>query len=144
MTEYNNNTGGAPCSYTTLCNYSDSSFGPGKPRPVGGVYVVPTYSAPGYDTLNHNGQGGCGSYFNINSAYGADAGQCNQAYTTSLCGCNAGGNVDAGSMAPMAPVGTMAPMAGTMGGSAAAVEGYRRRFGSRPSGGCSTGRCGRR
>ena len=89
-TEYSKpSSGGAGCSYNTLCNYhSHGTMAPmsHKARTVTGSYVVPAYGAPGYATLTHGNAGGCSGYFSIQGAYGKGAGQCNQAYVTSLCG----------------------------------------------------------
>ena len=59
---------------------------------VSGIYIVPAYSAPGYDTLQHGsgGDDGCGSsssstYFTIGRAYGYGAGSCNTQYMASIC-----------------------------------------------------------
>ncbi len=54
---------------------------------VAGYYVVPTYSAPGYDTLTH-GQPDCssgGPYFSIGKAYGYGAANCNTQYMGAIC-----------------------------------------------------------
>lgn len=83
-----------PGSYATLQNYSAGLRGIRPPVPlttVGGYYVVPNYSAPGYDTLTHGKSdcGGCGGdgsdYFRIGKAYGAGAGCCNTQYMGSIC-----------------------------------------------------------
>ncbi len=58
---------------------------------VSGVYIVPAYSAPGYDTLQHgSSDDGCGgasssTYFTIGKAYGYGAGSCNTQYMGSIC-----------------------------------------------------------
>lgn len=59
---------------------------------VSGIYIVPAYSAPGYDTLQHGSGGadGCGAsssstYFTIGRAYGYGAGSCNTQYMGSIC-----------------------------------------------------------
>ena len=89
-TEYTKPTsGGAACTYQTLCTYNTG--GQMAPMPhnakvVSGKYIVPAYNAIGYDALTHNRAGSCSGYFNINGAYGKGAGKCNQAYVTSLCG----------------------------------------------------------
>lgn len=89
--EWSNPTSkGGSCSYNTLCSYNSNSMG-FKHKPTKGVYVVPNYTAPGYDTLVGK-PGSCGCYGNISNAYGSHGGRCNQAYTTSLCGGNCGGN----------------------------------------------------
>jgi len=81
--------GGASCSYSNLCRYNSGvQMAPGssKAKVVTGQYIVPAYNAIGYNALTHGGVGSCSGYFNIGSAYGKDAAQCNQAYVTSLCG----------------------------------------------------------
>jgi hypothetical protein len=61
-------------------------------NPTAGAYVVPTYSAIGYDALTHgNAGGGCNNYFNIEQAYGAGAGSCSTSYAVRACGGCAGG-----------------------------------------------------
>ncbi len=83
---------GAGCSYAQLGTYNVGFKGIKPPVPmtsVSGYYVVPAYSAPGYDTLTHgtlpNGCGSGGNYFNIGRAYGSSAGNCNTKYMGSLC-----------------------------------------------------------
>lgn len=91
--EYSKPTsGGAACTYASLCNYNNGGQMapiPSSTRGAVGKYIVPAFNAIGYDALTHGGQGSCGGYFNIEGAYGANASQCNQKYVTSLCGgCN--------------------------------------------------------
>jgi hypothetical protein len=90
---------GAGCNYAQLGAYNLGFRGIRPPVPltsVSGYYVVPAYSAPGYDTLTHGPPGGgcCGSgsggnYFNIGRAYGQSAGSgsgfCNTKYMGSIC-----------------------------------------------------------
>lgn len=85
---------GAGCNYAQLGAYNLGFRGIRPPVPltsVSGYYVVPAYSAPGYDTLTHGHAGcGCGSssggnYFSIGQAYGQGAGSCNQKYMGSIC-----------------------------------------------------------
>ncbi len=82
-------------SYARLGSYTSGFRGIRPPVPtttVSGYYVVPAYSAPGYDTLTH-GQVGCaggyassgGPYFSIGRAYGYGAGNCNTQYMGSMC-----------------------------------------------------------
>lgn len=85
-------------NYAVLGNYT-GGFGSGIRPPVpttavSGYYVVPAYSAPGYQTLQHGGHvgGACGCgagggspYFSIGQAYGYGAGNCNTQYMGSLC-----------------------------------------------------------
>ena len=86
---------GAGCNYAQLGAYNLGFKGIRPPVPltsVSGYYVVPAYSAPGYDTLTH-GHGACGgsggNYFSIGQAYGQGQGQgsgfCNTKYMGSIC-----------------------------------------------------------
>lgn len=77
--------GGPSCSYTTLSQYNTPS-GIHLPRPVGSVggYIVPSYGAPGYGTLQH-GEATCSGYPDIEAAYGKSAGCCSQQYVRKLC-----------------------------------------------------------
>lgn len=53
---------------------------------VTGMYIVPSYSAPGYDTLQHGGSSNRGSnYFQIGQAYGYGAGNCQTRYMGAIC-----------------------------------------------------------
>jgi hypothetical protein len=75
-------------SYSQLGSYNQG-FGAGVRPPVpvtttAGYYVVPAYSAPGYNTLTHGRTTGA-SYFTIGQAYGSDGGACNTQYMGSLC-----------------------------------------------------------
>lgn len=82
---------GSSCSYTSLSNYNSSAPGTlGSPAvkrsSVSGSYVVPNYSAIGYDALTHNNAPpSCNGYFNISNAYGADAGSGKTNYRMSPC-----------------------------------------------------------
>jgi len=91
--EYNNSaTNGSSCSYNSLgAYYAGAQWTPmpSNAKVVTGHYVVPAYNAPSYDTLGHGLAPTCGGYFNIQTAYGKGASQCNQAYVTSMC---SGGN----------------------------------------------------
>jgi len=87
--EDNSFVSGAGCSYSTLSTYNNGSAGGmgSPPAPMGsvsGVYVVPAWGAPGYNTLTMSGQS-CSGYGNINSAYGGGGGDCNQQYVKKLC-----------------------------------------------------------
>ena len=80
---------GPPCSYATLGHYNLQS-GSGPPVPAAtastsGHYIVPAYTAPPYDTLTHNSAPSCSGFFNIDSAYKTQGGNCNQKYLTSQC-----------------------------------------------------------
>lgn len=90
---YGGDVGG--CNYNRLGNYIGGYRGIRPPVPmttVSGYYVVPSYSAPGYDTLTHGRyrglDGGCnggGPYFQIGQAYGYGAENCSTNYMGSLC-----------------------------------------------------------
>ena len=94
---YNYGSGAGPnCNYAQLGAYNLGFRGIRPPVPltsVSGYYVVPAYSAPGYDTLTHGaGNCGCGSssggnYFNIGQAYGqgGQGGFCSTKYMGSIC-----------------------------------------------------------
>jgi hypothetical protein len=81
-----------PCGsqYARLGAYAAGFRGIRPPVPmttVAGYYVVPTYSAPGYDTLTH-GPPDCNSgnsYFTIGKAYGYGASNCSTQYMGALC-----------------------------------------------------------
>ena len=80
---------GAGCNYAQLGAYNLGFRGIRPPVPltsVSGYYVVPAYSAPGYDTLTHGGGSG-GNYFSIGQAYGQGSGSgfCNTKYMGSIC-----------------------------------------------------------
>lgn len=89
MSEYNNNSVGGPsCSYAKLSHYNNGSQGMRPPVPattVSGKYIVPDYSPPGYATLTHNAAPTCAGYFNIQGAYGKNAGSCSTQYVSKLC-----------------------------------------------------------
>ena len=82
------------CNYSRVNAYTSSFGGIQPPVPMTtttGYYVVPNYSAPGYDTLTHGAsEGGCGEaangYFQIGRAYGYGANNCSTTYSASLCG----------------------------------------------------------
>ena len=91
MSEYNNNAVGASaCAYATLSAYNNGSQGlshiPQTRGQVNGMYIVPQYSVPGYDSLTHGqNAGSCSGFFNITSAYGKGANNCNTTYVKKLC-----------------------------------------------------------
>lgn len=89
MSEYNNTTvGGFGCSYATLSNYNNGNQGvrPAMPASsVSGHYIVPSYSAPGYDTLSHGSAPSCSGYFSVQNAYGGKDGSCGTNYVQNLC-----------------------------------------------------------
>ncbi len=102
MSEVNSSSA---CNYTTLGHYnhvnagtmeharasgSAHNIGPGGQRNMG-IYVVPVWGAPGYDTLTHGNQvGTCSGHFNITQAYGANAASCNTRFVERLCSGNLG------------------------------------------------------
>jgi hypothetical protein len=88
--------GEAGCNYARLGAYSAGYRGIRPPVPmttVSGYYVVPSYAAPGYDTLTHGRARGCGEcgmaasgpYFQIGQAYGYGAENCSTHYMGSIC-----------------------------------------------------------
>lgn len=84
-TGYNGNNSGCG-NYSMLGSYS-AGRGIRPPIPttnVSGYYIVPSYSAPGYQTLTH-GPPSCGPYFTIGKAYGYGAGNCQTQYIGSMC-----------------------------------------------------------
>lgn len=100
MSEYSNQlAGGAACNYSQLSTYTapyDMSVMP-QGKVSSGVYIVPQFAAISYDSLT-SAVPSCSGYSNIDSAYGAGAGNCNTQYTTSLCG---GAPASEGYAAPM-------------------------------------------
>jgi len=92
--DYNNySSGGASCNYAALGNYNDGYSM--NVRPVGkqsqGSYIVPTWDPISYNSLTGKVPG-CSGYYNINNAYGKNAGNCQTTYRTSLCGSQRPGN----------------------------------------------------
>jgi hypothetical protein len=89
MSEYNNaSVSGPSCSYARLSRYNNSTQGMNPPVPattVSGKYVVPDYAPPGYDTLTHNSAPSCAGYFNIQGAYGKNAGSCGDKFVSKVC-----------------------------------------------------------
>jgi hypothetical protein len=83
----NYSAGSSACNYAPLGQYTaDYSMGvPFQGKVTNGLYVVPTWGAIGYDALTNNVPN-CSGYFDVNSAYGANAGNCQTTYRTSLCG----------------------------------------------------------
>jgi hypothetical protein len=95
MSEYSNQTVGSACSFAKLGNYNNANpnHGNGLMNQVpaqmntlhtSGLYIVPSYSAPGYDTLTRGGPS-CSGFLNIVDAYGAEAGTCSQQYMKRFC-----------------------------------------------------------
>ncbi len=85
--DYVNQSGSAGCNYTKLQSYN-TPYQMGVPfqgKVVTGRMIVPTWNAVGYDSLTSQ-VSNCSGYNDISSAYGADAGNCQTTYTTSLCG----------------------------------------------------------
>ena len=74
--------------YSTLATYNWSSFlGNVPPVPattVTGFYIVPDYKSIKYDSLTSTNPS-CTGYRNIQSAYGADAANCDQKYLRKSC-----------------------------------------------------------
>ena len=81
------------CSYATLNSYNSKPCGTmavASAEATTGYYVVPSYTAPGYDALTHGDkkskcEGSAPGFFNIDQAYGQSAGACNQKYHKSHC-----------------------------------------------------------
>ena len=91
MSEYNNTSVGASaCAYATLSHYNNGSQGlaniPQIRGQVNGMYVVPAYGTAGYASLTHGDTApSCSGFFNITSAYGQGANNCNTQYVKKLC-----------------------------------------------------------
>jgi hypothetical protein len=86
--DYNNfSAGSSSCAYAPLGNYNNNySMGVApQGRMSSGSYIVPAWGAIGYDSLTSQVPN-CSGYYNIMSAYGADAGSCQTTYRTSMCG----------------------------------------------------------
>lgn len=90
-----NQTVGSACSFATLGNYNNSNPNnnngmmnqvPAQMNTIktSGVYIVPDYSAPGYDALTKGGSS-CSGFLNILDAYGPNANKCSQKYLMKLC-----------------------------------------------------------
>lgn len=97
--EYTNRqVGSGSCSYAPLSSYNfdatsalyglpmynSGPYNPGIPSMA--VQVIPQFSAPGYNTLQHDATGPlCGGYFNVGLAYpGAASGNCTM-FATRKC-----------------------------------------------------------
>ena len=76
------------CQYSTLNTYNWTSFlgnvPPVPPTTVTGFYVVPDYKSITYDSLV-GAVPSCTGYRNIQTAYGANAADCNQQYVRKSC-----------------------------------------------------------
>lgn len=85
--DYNNTAGEASCNYGTLAQYTDSySMNvPFQGKQISGQYIVPTWSPISYTSLT-SPVPNCSGYYNINNAYGKNAGNCNTTYSTTSCG----------------------------------------------------------
>jgi hypothetical protein len=70
-------------NYSTLSCYNPLSAAQAKYTGVA-KQIIPSYSAPGYNTLQH-GAKPTGEYFSYGNAYGYASG-CNQKYTARVCG----------------------------------------------------------
>lgn len=85
---YNKQAGSGAWGYATLANYNDiQAAAPMAPVPSGtpsmAMTVVPTFGAPGYDTLMHGMKvPTSGSYFQIQNAYPQKC----TGFTSRLCG----------------------------------------------------------
>ena len=94
---YNTNLSNS-CNYTTLSHYNAVTPGTmqhasasSSPVDNQGVYVVPVWGAPGYNSLTHGNQAPtCIGHFNISQAYGANAANCNTRFVQRLCSENIG------------------------------------------------------
>jgi hypothetical protein len=95
MSEYSNQTVGSACSFATLATYNNANTNnsSGMMNQVqaqrsqintSGLYIVPDYAAPGYDTLTKGGSS-CSGFLNITDAYGIDADKCSQKYLKKIC-----------------------------------------------------------
>lgn len=89
MSEYTNYAAGSSaCSYAPLGQYNATysmNNVPFQGTVTSGSYVVPSWSPIGYDALVNQAPS-CSGYFDVQSAYGVDAGNCQTNYTTSACG----------------------------------------------------------
>jgi hypothetical protein len=92
MSEYSNQTVGSACSFATLNTYNHGMKNglmnqvpaPMNSLQTSGVYIVPNYTAPGYDTLTKGGSS-CSGFLNITDAYGKNAQKCSQKYLKKIC-----------------------------------------------------------
>jgi hypothetical protein len=87
---YNRSSAGGGCSYASLAQYNQG-YGAAAMAPVPATTpsmattIVPTFGAPGYDTLQHGANvPGCGGYFNIKMAYPQYDNNCT-AFTSRMC-----------------------------------------------------------
>jgi hypothetical protein len=98
--DYNNSSGGAACSYASQGNYTaDYSMSvPFQGKLSKGMYITPSWGSIGHADLT-NKVPTCSGYFDVNSAYGSNAGNCQTTYRTSLCG-NRPMKQDCGSLPP--------------------------------------------
>lgn len=73
------------CGYSRLSCYNPTSATMAQALPSAGQQIIPTYDAPGYNTLQHGSMGAsCGGHFSYSDAYGASKG-CTQNYNTRAC-----------------------------------------------------------
>lgn len=85
---YDNSVGtvnGPSCSYTTLSQYNNGARGmqvPVRNATENGVYIVPQFSAIGYNSLTYTPS--CRGYPSIDTAYQSNGGNCNQQYIKKL------------------------------------------------------------
>ena len=70
--------------YSTLSCYNPMQSASGQYQGTA-KQIIPTYGAPGYNTLQHGTSAPVGGHFNYSQAYGGVSG-CNQQYTVRVCG----------------------------------------------------------
>lgn len=81
---------GSSCSYKHLSTMNTGSK-PAHHASSKGHFMVPTYGAPGYNTLNHGvdaKHANCNGHFTISQAYSngkGNSGKCNQKYVKKMC-----------------------------------------------------------
>ena len=72
------------CGYKTLNNLSSGNLP--KKQDLIGIQIIPDYKAPTLNTLTHGVKNpGCSNFFDITTAYGKNASQCNQKYIDRPC-----------------------------------------------------------
>ena len=86
MSENSNvSVNGPACSYNSLSNYNGTSkrsinHPQVAPGTTSGYYIVPDYSAIGYNALSHGSAPSCAGYFTIDGAYGKNSNNCSTKY----------------------------------------------------------------
>lgn len=80
------------CCYASLAGYNGAARNPRNmgmpyvpPTTVAGSYVVPAFGTIGYNALTHGDTPSCAGYFDITSAYGKGAENCNTQYMQRMC-----------------------------------------------------------